>query len=292
MKLEDINRKDIHGVYIYIDKTKDIADLKHLNDEFVYYVGLSDSSIINRIHCHSKENHFKDYINKSNVYICPLINSTESASIEKLLINAYKPILNSKDKFDSISITKSMLPELEWYSYDDYDTYMSTYSHKSAKNMQKTKDEKDFVVSYGAFSRYQNLIGDHDTINNCLIGFVKLYLYRKVLIEKNTYNNPYLGISEYEKKELIRFSTFLDNYFKIRPNAYQNYYNNLFLTNGYRFEHKYCTIILPKAENYKDDKYSNTVDTCLGILLDCYRFFSEYWKKIDELYKQIKENII
>lgn len=99
-----------------------------MNEYFVYrytdkktgevvYVGKTDHSLSSRIRAHKKEEPFKNH----DCYIdfVRLSNSVETDSIEKLLINYYKPEINIKDKTNGLT-EGAFLPLLNWEPFDRY----------------------------------------------------------------------------------------------------------------------------------------------------------------------------
>ena len=98
--------KKEHGLY------------KYVYDGEIIYIGKSNSSIYQRINNHARESKFLPYIEKSQIYVCMLRNSTETDVCEKLLINKYRPILNVVDKHDLFSSLQFNEPG--WISYSEY----------------------------------------------------------------------------------------------------------------------------------------------------------------------------
>ena len=145
MKLEDIDCNNIFGVYIYIDSSVDINNMSTDGAGLIYYCGLSDSNIKSRIDDHRKDKNFQDYIQKSNIFVCPLANKAETYAIEKLYINAFKPILNTSFKYDTMSISANLLPKLDWYPYEEYIKYIN---NKSGKKKICATDKK-YKFSFG-----------------------------------------------------------------------------------------------------------------------------------------------
>lgn len=92
-----------HGVYKYV-----------YNGE-VIYVGKTDAEngFKIRINGHKKEN---ELFNKSDIYIYECRDKTETDSLETILINAYKPILNKMKLYDY----KIDPPELNWIPWENY----------------------------------------------------------------------------------------------------------------------------------------------------------------------------
>ncbi len=81
------------------------------------YIGKTDHSLRARILAHKKEGAFKKY--DCFIDFVRLSNSVETDSVEKLLINYYKPAINIKDKTNGF--TKELtLPLLNWVPYACY----------------------------------------------------------------------------------------------------------------------------------------------------------------------------
>lgn len=94
-------------VYRYTDKAS----------KRVVYIGKTDHSLRSRILAHKKEASFKDY--DCDIDFVRLANSVETDSVEKLLINYYKPAINIKDKTDGFT-EGLILPLLNWIPYELY----------------------------------------------------------------------------------------------------------------------------------------------------------------------------
>jgi hypothetical protein len=73
---------------------------KYVYENEIIYIGKSDNSIIDRISAHTKEKKFAPYIDKADIYYSPCINSAHTKVVETCLINKYKPILNTIDKYE------------------------------------------------------------------------------------------------------------------------------------------------------------------------------------------------
>lgn len=99
-------KKKEHGIYKYV-----------YNDE-VIYVGKTDAEngFKKRIECHKREH---ELFNQSKIYIHLCRDQTETDSLETILINAYKPMLNKAKIYDYEIIP----PKLEWIQWE-------LYSHK------------------------------------------------------------------------------------------------------------------------------------------------------------------
>lgn len=92
-----------HGVYKYVH-----------NGEVVY-IGKTDAEngFQNRINAHRKEH---ELFNKSEIYIHKCKDKTETDSLETILINAYKPILNKMKLYNY----KIDAPKLDWIPWKMY----------------------------------------------------------------------------------------------------------------------------------------------------------------------------
>ena len=97
---------------------------KYVHPEYgVIYIGLSTNSILNRIYGHSREEHFKPYLRESKIFYCTLPNKTVTQAYEKLLIDKYKPMLNTIDVRDTTS--NLYFEEPKWFPIE---------THPKAKN--------------------------------------------------------------------------------------------------------------------------------------------------------------
>ena len=96
---------------------------RYLHDDDVVYVGRT-INMDNRVSQHRTDSHFNAYLKENNLgyddlqieYIS-LENSTEEDITEKFLINKYKPILNTKDKHESLSLLFDIPFNAEWQHY-------------------------------------------------------------------------------------------------------------------------------------------------------------------------------
>ena len=89
------------GVYKYVHKKLGVI-----------YVGHSGTALESRIRCHDYEEAFKPYLKDCDIYICPLPNRAVAMAMELLLIDHYRPLLNTASKNDCPYTGK--LPELDW----------------------------------------------------------------------------------------------------------------------------------------------------------------------------------
>lgn len=96
-------KKQEHGIYKYV-----------YNNE-VIYIGKTDAEngFKNRINRHKKEH---ELFNKSKIYVYLCKDQTETDSLETILINAYKPMLNKAKLYDY----KIVPPELKWIPWELY----------------------------------------------------------------------------------------------------------------------------------------------------------------------------
>lgn len=106
-------------VYRYTDK---------LTNQVVY-IGKTNCSLKARINAHKREESFAPY--NCDIDFIKLSNEVETDSIEKFLINYYKPCINLKDKVPFL--TKSIkMDGLIWESYSSYLSNLKT-------NLQRKK---------------------------------------------------------------------------------------------------------------------------------------------------------
>lgn len=89
------------GVYKYVHKKLGVI-----------YIGHSGTALESRIRCHDYEEAFKPYLKDCDIYICPLPNRAVAMAMELLLIDHYRPLLNTASKNDCPYTGK--LPELDW----------------------------------------------------------------------------------------------------------------------------------------------------------------------------------
>lgn len=73
---------------------------KYVYNNEVVYVGKSDHSLKNRLNSHKKEDKFKPYLSKSDIYYAWVKNPAMTIILETYLINKYKPKLNVSMKYD------------------------------------------------------------------------------------------------------------------------------------------------------------------------------------------------
>lgn len=100
-----------HGVYKYV-----------YNGE-VIYIGKTDAEngFQKRINAHKKEH---ELFNKSEIYIHRCKDKTETDSLETILINAYKPILNKMKLYD-YEIEPPKLNWIHWKIYSNKNKVVS-----------------------------------------------------------------------------------------------------------------------------------------------------------------------
>ena len=93
---------------------------KYVYDGKIIYIGKANSKrgIPGRIYDHAREDKFNPYLDKCKIYYIPLPTSAEVDGCEPLLINKYKPILNSQFNYSNKPIidVESQLPK--WKDYD------------------------------------------------------------------------------------------------------------------------------------------------------------------------------
>ena len=99
--MDEKNRE--HGIYKYV-----------YNGEVVY-IGKTDAEngFQKRINAHKKEH---ELFNKSEIFIYKCKDKTETDSLETILINAYKPILNKMKLYDY----EIEPPKLNWINWKTY----------------------------------------------------------------------------------------------------------------------------------------------------------------------------
>lgn len=88
----------------------------------VVYVGKTNRSLKQRVDAHKREKPFEAY--DCEIEYVNLSNKVETDSVEKILINFYKPVLNEKDKIPLL--TESLtIPNLVWIPYQPHkDSFM------------------------------------------------------------------------------------------------------------------------------------------------------------------------
>lgn len=94
-------------VYRYTDKSS----------KRVVYVGKTNCSLKARVDAHKRETAFAPY--KCDIDCVRLSNKVETDSVEKFLINYYKPCINLKDKVPMLT-ENIELSGLNWTSYEEY----------------------------------------------------------------------------------------------------------------------------------------------------------------------------
>lgn len=102
------------------NKTRDYCVYRYLKQgtQKVMYVGKTNSSLRARITAHKYEKQFQENGPYDVEYI-ELSNKVETDCIEKFLINKWKPLLNEKDKVNSLTEGLS-LESLSWIPYSNY----------------------------------------------------------------------------------------------------------------------------------------------------------------------------
>lgn len=103
MMKEEIRGKP--GVYKYVHKKLGVI-----------YVGRSSTSVETRIRAHAYEDAFAPYLSDCEIYYCLLPNRSVAVAMELLLLDHYRPMLNTYSKDDWPYTGK--LPELDWKIYE------------------------------------------------------------------------------------------------------------------------------------------------------------------------------
>lgn len=112
---------------------------KYVYNEQIIYIGKSNSNIKNRINGHKRESKFRPYLDKAEIYVCKLPNSTETDLMEKALINRYKPILNVE--FNRLGFSSLIsVQEPKWEKYCDWLNSKQIEAEKKAKEYKKIAD--------------------------------------------------------------------------------------------------------------------------------------------------------
>mgnify|MGYP003309916560 CR=1 FL=1 len=112
------------GVYKYVHKKLGVI-----------YVGHSAMSVETRIRAHKSEAAFAPYLDDCCVYICSLPNKSVAIAMELLLIDHYRPVLNTYSKEDWPYT--GTLPELNWMPYLSWRDTAS--AAKEAKGMKSIR---------------------------------------------------------------------------------------------------------------------------------------------------------
>jgi hypothetical protein len=112
-KTNEKNRE--HGIY------------KYVYDGEVIYIGKTDAEngFQKRINAHKNEH---ELFNKSEIYVHKCKDNTETDSLETILINAYKPILNKMKLYDY----EIEPPKLNWIPWNIYSNKNKIVSLKDA----------------------------------------------------------------------------------------------------------------------------------------------------------------
>ena len=111
-------------VYRYID----------LSTGHIFYIGKTNCSLKARVEAHKKEEAFQKFLDYKIEYT-KLTNEVETDSVEKFLINYYKPVLNQKDKVEGLTDSLN-LPQLIW---EDYSVYLETIQKKKSIFREQAK---------------------------------------------------------------------------------------------------------------------------------------------------------
>ena len=124
-----------HGLYKYV--TTDTNE--------IIYIGKTNTSFESRISAHDRcmgdNAKFRNYIGKTKVFIAELPNKADTDILEKILINQYKPILNSMDNYDGFSgLIKVQEPEWKEYIPKEH-----IYLRQEFLNREKLKSASDYL---------------------------------------------------------------------------------------------------------------------------------------------------
>ena len=91
------------------------AIYKYVYDNKIIYIGKTNSSLKNRLICHSNESKFQPFL-EADIFYFEVANKTETEIFEKILINKYHPRLNVVDNYEeSINI---VFQEPQWIKID------------------------------------------------------------------------------------------------------------------------------------------------------------------------------
>lgn len=102
-----MEKKSEFYVYRYTDRAT----------KAVVYIGKTNCSLKARVDAHKREAAFRPY--QCDIDCVRLSNSVETDSVEKFLINYYKPCINLKDKVPMLTKDVS-LKGLVWIPYEEY----------------------------------------------------------------------------------------------------------------------------------------------------------------------------
>ena len=146
------------GVYKYV-----------YNDEIIY-IGMSGTNIAKRISDHSKEPTFQPYLDECIIYYILLPNKAQAHGIEELLIDKYKPILNTQYVYDNGGDIDIELLCPAWIEY-----LQATKEDMKIINIHKIKikGKEEYIDVYEACNN-----------NNAACGLLK-YVYHA--IKRNNY---------------------------------------------------------------------------------------------------------
>jgi hypothetical protein len=97
------------------EKNREHGVYKYVYDGEVVYIGKTDAEngFQKRINAHKKEH---ELFNKGEIYVHKCKDKTETDSLETILINAYKPILNKMKLYDY----EIEPPKLNWIPWKTY----------------------------------------------------------------------------------------------------------------------------------------------------------------------------
>lgn len=142
-----------HGVYKYVYKGE------------VVYIGKTDAEngFRNRINAHKKEH---ELFNKSDIYVYKCKDKTETDSLETILINTYKPILNKMKLYDY----EIEAPKLNWINWKIYSNKNKIVSLKDTLFEVNSEDNNCFCTIGGYnFYCYEIIPRVEDIITDAVI---------------------------------------------------------------------------------------------------------------------------
>lgn len=144
------------GVYKYVYRNE------------VIYVGQTKASFHERICCHAREKKFFPFLEEAKIFVCELGSEKEADFIETVLINQYRPALNSKKK--GITIVP-VIADVQWMPFEDYKiTKKQEIKRRRGKNCVFYLD-KEVVAAVDKIAK-QNNISRSKTINALLNNYL------------------------------------------------------------------------------------------------------------------------
>lgn len=115
----------------------------------VVYIGKTNCSLKARVNAHKREEEFSPY--DCDIDYVKLSNEVETDSVEKFLINKYKPCINLKDKVPFLTVEID-IGGLNWEPYEKYLKGLKTnLQTKKALKVHATKQSYVFDKVYEAF---------------------------------------------------------------------------------------------------------------------------------------------